>query len=41
MQVLSKFYDRAFFRHIGPNTDIPAGDIGVGLEGNWLYVWAI
>jgi glutamate dehydrogenase (NADP+) len=27
-------------RHIGQDTDVPAGDIGVGGR-NWLYVWAI
>ena len=29
------------YRHIGPNTDVPAGDIGVGGTGNWVSVWTI
>ena len=28
-------------RHIGPNTDVPAGDIGVGGRGNRVSFWSI
>ncbi len=30
MRFCQSFHDRALRRHIGPNTDVPAGDIGVG-----------
>jgi glutamate dehydrogenase (NADP+) len=29
------------FRHIGPDTDVPAGDIGVGGREIGFYVWSI
>ena len=25
------------YRHLGADTDVPAGDIGVGGQGSWLY----
>ena len=28
-------------KHIGPDIDVPAGDIGVGGKRNWLHVWSI
>ena len=27
------------FRHIGADTDVPAGDIGCRSSRDWLYVW--
>ena len=29
------------FRHIGANTDVPAGDIGVGGTRNWIFIWNV
>lgn len=29
------------YRHIGQFTDVPAGDIGVGAERDWISVWTV
>lgn len=29
------------WRHIGPDTDVPAGDIGVGWTRSRLHVWYV
>ena len=29
------------YRHIGENTDVPAGDIGVGERGKLIPLWSI